>query len=188
MEKIKAATDDALAELGGRLKIKLPHISFLPKWSSVTAALANGKPRVVHFVSHASDGRTSPLARESPKLHIDDNGVDGDMFLHILSGTECVLVMACHSQNLLANMPPNERSKIKHLVLCEGLLSVDEAKHFTAGFYSALLHHKMSIAQSIHQGDRNIKGMIEQGTRTVTLYYYLNGVEKPINEIDMNEE
>ena len=187
MEKIKAATDDALAELGGRLKIKLPH-SFLPKWSSVTSALANGKPRVVHFVSHASAGSNSRLAQESPKLHIDDNGVDGNMFVHALSGTECVLVMACHSQNLLAKMPLNELSKIKHLVLCEGLLSVDEAKHFTAGFYSALLHHKMSIAQSIHQGDRNIIKMMEESTRTVTLHYYLNGVEKSISEIDMNEE
>ena len=90
---------------------------------------------------------------------------------------ECVIVLACYSNDLLLNMPDDKLKNIKHLVLCEGQLadSDKEAEEFSAGFYCALLEQHKDIRESICAGFKRVEKNVNN--RSVQFHYYANGDE-----------
>ena len=190
VQKIWAATQNAFTQLVGRGKIALPQVDFLDDWPNIIATMKNKKPKIVHFVSHGLEGSDHPLAKKAPLLMIGD-GADGNMLGNLLGKSEssvvCVFVMACYSQNLLEHMPEDKRKNIDHLVLCEGELSDEEAQQFSAGFYSALLNDKLTIASSIRQGIERISEATQKVNRSVTFHYYARGVRCAIDKIPIRK-
>ena len=184
--------DEALGELAGDTNVELPRLKFLKK-SSTIASFVNGNTRIFHFISHGSKGSESPLARTDPELLIGD-GVDGDMIGNVFGNSEssaiCLLVMACHSYNLLKHIPEEKLKNIEHLVLCKGKLSDKESQQFSAGFYCALLHEQLTIASSIRKGFERIGETIKQGERTVgfELIYYSKGLEVDFESIESKKQ
>merc|ERR1712146_315144 len=106
------------------------------------------------------------VGKTRSELLIGD-GVDGDMIGNAESSAICLLVMACHSYNLLKHIPEEKLKNIEHLVLCKGKLSDKESQQFSAGFYCALLHEQLTIASSIRKGFERIGMTIKKGDRTV---------------------
>ena len=158
----------------------MPQVLFLEEWPDIIGTMKNKKPKIVHFVSHGLEGSDHPLAKEASLLMIGD-GVDGNMLGNLFGNSEspvvCLLVMACHSHNLLKHMPEDKLTNIDHLIVCEGELSDEESQEFSAGFYSALFHEQMSIASSIRIGVERIGMTVGKAKRSVTFHYYANGVK-----------
>ena len=191
VQKIWATTQKALTQLVGASKIDLPQVLFLEEWPDIIGTMKNKKPKIVHFVSHGLEGSDHPLAKEASLLMIGD-GVDGNMLGNLFGNSEspvvCLLVMACHSHNLLKHMPEDKLTNIDHLVLCEGKLSDEESQQFSAGFYSALLHDELTIASSIRKGFERIGMTIGKAKRTVQLIYYSNGSKVDFESIELKKQ
>ena len=198
--KLSAALRQRLDDLAGKGNIRLPQVLTVDKWEDVITVLGNAKPRqrVVQIFTHGQRAYPNPLGYVPAKLWIDEKTnefADGKKFASVLKGYDCAFVTVCYSYNMIETMLEQDKSEIKHLIVCEGHLSDDELTQVAVAFYSALLCKKLTIASAFRVASEFLEQTIApQRNATIAtendpvkLHYFQNGVKKQINEIEFEK-
>ena len=183
---LSASVGKALDDLAGKGNLRSPQVRTLDKWADIGGLLGNIKPKIVQIFTHGRAAVRPPLGQVEAKLLINENEndfVDGTAFVNMLQNYECVLVTACHSNDMIVDLDQEKASKIKNLIVCEGQLSDNEATQVAVAFYGALLYKKLTIASAARVAAEFLDQAIVKSQRSVKLHFYQNGIEIPIDKI-----